>query len=365
MNKTIALTIFAPLAAMAWQNGSGVAPVVVFGQFTDPNEAAFTVNVPRDWKVSGGTARRSAVDVRHVLRATSPDGGIEVFLDDPSIVPRQTPNGMMAQMGLREGQVIQGAWGGPLMIQRYRAGQEYARDYATLKVCPAQFTGGGVLAEETAKISREAAALAATVPNMAARASAGDAYFRCGEEFGYVMATTVEASPRMGGGVSIWGVLQMAGVKVKKSDDVALAMYILHNMTASFKIDPQWQARNDRDQQALTAAVTRMQNNMMANLSQQAASRANSERSSVVGHRSIDVMSGWEARNKSHDAAMQRGSDARRGTTVTSDPAWGSRTVSNDSNYYWTRPDGSIIGTNTDTTPQVAGGGWRMMTKGQ
>jgi antitoxin component of MazEF toxin-antitoxin module len=360
MNKIVAFTIFAPLAAIAADN---VTPVVVFGQFADPNEGAFTVNVPRDWKVSGGASRRAAVDIRQVVHATSPDGNIEIFLDDPNIVPRQVPNAMMQQMGLREGQTIQGAWGGPVLLQRYRAGTEYARDYAGLKVCQAQFTGGGELAQETAEIRRQANALAQTIPSMMVRASAGDAYFKCGEALGYVQATTVEAS--MQGGVAVWAVLQMGGFKVKRAEDAPLAMYILHNMVASFHIDPQWQARNDRDQQALTAAVTRMQNNMMANLAQQSAARASSERSSVVGHpNNIDVMSGWEARNKSHDAVMQRGSDARRGTTVTSDPVYGSRTVSNDSNYYWTRPDGSIIGTNTDTVPQVGGGGWRMMSKG-
>jgi hypothetical protein len=363
MNKIVAFTLFAPLAAIAAD--TAVKPVVVFGQWADPNEGAFTVNVPRDWRVSGGASRRAAVDIRQVVRATSPDGNIEVFLDDPNIVPRQVPDAMMAQMGMREGQTIQGAWGGPLLLQRYRAGNEYARDYAGLKVCQAQFTGGSELAAETADIRRQANALAATIPGMIVRASAGDAYFRCGgEALGYVQATTVEAG--MQRGAVIWAVLQMGGFKVKRAEDATLAMYILHNMVASFHIDPQWQARNDRDQQALTASVTRMQNNMMANLAQQSAARAASERSSVVGHggNNIDVMSGWEARNKSHDAVMQRGSDARRGTTVTNDPAFGSRTVSNDSNYYWTRPDGSIIGTNTDTVPQVGGGGWRMMSNG-
>jgi hypothetical protein len=50
----------------------------------------------------------------------------------------------------------------------------------------------------------------------------------------------------------------------------------------------------------------------------------------------------------------------RRGITVTSDPLWGDRTVSNNSYYYWTRPDGSIVGTNTDAPPP--GGDWRQMT---
>jgi hypothetical protein len=81
----------------------------------------------------------------------------------------------------------------------------------------------------------------------------------------------------------------------------------------------------------------------------------------VVRGNNIDVMSGWEARNKSRDAVMQRGHEARRGVTATEDPVWGSRTVPNSSNYYWTRPDGSIAGTMTTTPPNYSDG-WGLMT---
>jgi hypothetical protein len=139
-------------------------------------------------------------------------------------------------------------------------------------------------------------------------------------------------------------------------------MYILHTMTSSFRFDPQWEARSEHEAQALTSAVTQTQQRAMAaTLAQEAASRASQERSSVVHGNNNDVMSGWEARNKVRDATMQRDSDVRRGVTTTEDPVWGSRTVSNNYNYYWTRPDGSIMGTTTDTPPDYSNG-WRMMT---
>jgi hypothetical protein len=354
----LATSIVAPVV------DAGVIPVVVFNQWTDPVERAFTLNVPADWVITGGSARRSAVDIRQVVRASSSNGDIQIFLDDPNIIPRQVPNMYMMQAGMREGQIIQGGWGGPVLVQRYRSGAEYARDYTTLKVCPARFTGGSDLAAETADVQRQANTYAANLP-FAARGSAGDAYFRCGDEYGYVTATTIEVAPRMGAGVTIWAVLQMGGFRVKRAEDVPGALYILHNMLATFKIDAQWQARSQRDSEVMTATVTRMQNAMMSNLAQQSASRANSERSSVVGNKSFDVMAGWEARNKIHDDVMARGSDARRGATTVNDAAWGNRTVANNSSYYWTRPDGSIVGTDTTTTPQIAGGGWRMMSTNQ
>jgi hypothetical protein len=111
----------------------------------------------------------------------------------------------------------------------------------------------------------------------------------------------------------------------------------------------------------MTASITNMQHSIAANLQQQAAARAQQDRASVVRGNNIDVMSGWEKNNKIRDAAMERDSEVRRGVTTTEDPVWGSRTVSNSYNYYWTRADGSIIGTTTDTTPTANGGGWRIM----
>jgi hypothetical protein len=338
-------------------------PVVMFAGWRDPNEGAFTLNVPKGWEITGGASRRSAVDIRHIVRATAPGGRIHIFIDDPNIVPRQVPDQMMQRMGMREGQTIQGAWGGPLLLQRFRSGAQYSRDYTGLKVCPnAQYTGGADLARETNDMNREVMAFAAQA-GMNARASVGDAYFHCGAQLGYVTATTVFAGPRMGQGAQMWFVMAMSGFTVESEADAAYALYILHTMTASFQLDPQWEARSQRDTQALTQSVTHMQNAMMSDLKQSWAAQADRERSSVVSrNKPFDVMSGWEARNKTMDKVFEKDTEVRRGVTVTEDPVWGSRTVSNDYNYYWTRPDGSIVGTTTDTAPRLDGGGWRMMT---
>lgn len=334
-----------------------VLPVVMFTEWRDPREGAFTISVPETWTVTGGTARRSAVDIRLPLSAATADGRVQMSFDDPDIVPRQEPNRMTPY---REGQVIQGAWGGPLLIASFRTGAQYAQEYVSTRVCPkAEFTNVGDLKPETDQMNAEVAPLAmAAGANV--RAAVGEAYFTCGTDLGYFTATTILASPR-GAGVSIWEVNKISGFIVKQSADAAYAMYILHTMNASFKLDPRWKANAERDTQNLTASVTRMQNAMAANLVQQAASRASQTRSSVVGRNNIDVMSGWEARNKAHDAGTANRDAARRGVTTTVDPVWGSRAVSNDYNYYWTRPDGSIVGTTTTTPPDYSNG-WRLMT---
>jgi len=338
-----------------------VLPVVMFTTWRDPQEGAFTLSVPQGWQVSGGAMRRSAVDITHVVRAATPDGRVQIFINDADIVAHEVPNQLTAMAGLREGQMTKGAWGGPVLLERYHNGSQFAQEYIPKRICPqAKFTGGGLLPSETQQMNAQVVPYGRSMGSNAG-SSVGEVYFRCGSDFGYVTATSVYTAPLTGQGVTMWFIYQISGFAVKKSVDAAFAMYVLHTMTASFRFDPQWEARSEREAQALTASVTNMQHAMAANLAQQSANRAAQERASVVHGNNIDVMSGWEARNKVRDATMERDSQVRRGATTTEDPVWGSRTVSNNYNYYWTRADGSIVGTTTNTPPDY-NNQWRVMT---
>ena len=336
-------------------------PVVMFTSWRDPREGAFTLSVPQGWQVNGGAMRRSAVDITHVVRAGTPDSRVQIFINDADIVAHEVPNQLTSMAGLREGQMTKGAWGGPVLLERYRNGFQFAQEYVSKKVCPqAQFTGGGELPNETRQMNAQVVPYGRSMSSNAG-SSVGEVYFRCGSDFGYVTATSVYIAPLSGQGVTMWFIYQISGFAVKKSVDATFAMYVLHTMTASFRFDPEWQARSEREAQALTSSITNMQHAIAASLAQQSANRAAQERSSVVHGNNIDVMSGWEARNKIRDATMERDSEVRRGVTTTEDPVWGSRTVSNNYNYYWTRSDGSIVGTTTNTPPDY-NNQWRMMT---
>jgi hypothetical protein len=338
-----------------------VLPVVMFTTWRDPREGAFTLSVPQGWQVSGGAMRRSAVDITHVVRAGTSDGRVQIFINDADIVPHEVPNQLTAAAGFREGQMTKGAWGGPVLLERYHNGSQFAQEYIRKRICPqAEFTGGGELPNETQEMNAQVVPYGRSMGSNAG-SSVGEVYFRCGSDLDYVTATSVYTAPLTGQGVTMWFIYQISGFAVKKSVDATFAMYVLHTMTASFRFDPEWESRSEREAQALTSSVTNMQRAMAASLAQQSASRAAQERSSVVHGNNIDVMSGWEARNKVHDATMERDSEVRRGVTTTEDPVWGSRTVSNNYNRYWTRADGSIVGTATDTPPDY-NNQWRMMT---
>ena len=326
--------------------------VIMFTAWRDPREGAFTMNVPQGWQVTGGTIRNSAIDPRPVVRATSPDHRIQVFYGDANLIPREVPNRMTAFAGMREGQTVQGAWGGPILLARYQTGEQFARGYIAAQLCRApQITSAGTLQDASSQLS--AAALAyGRAQGASAQAWVGETNFQCGARTGYVRASTVLAGSATGQGVGIWIIMELGGFMAADPSQVAMARYILNNMAGSFKLDPQWEARQAQTTRDVTGAVTRAQQQMAASIAQHARQQAQSNQ--------IDVMSGWEKRNKVMDGIMQRDSDTRLGITTATDDITGSHTVSNDFTYHWTRPDGSIVGTNTDTPPDYSSG-WRMM----
>src|SRR5689334_10106918 len=59
--------------------------------FTDPYEAAFTIEVPRGWKVAGGVVRKIPLVPNLVLRVLSPDRRTLIALGDPDSAPYNTP----------------------------------------------------------------------------------------------------------------------------------------------------------------------------------------------------------------------------------------------------------------------------------
>lgn len=86
---------------------------VIWTTFSDPNESAFTIDVPSGWKVEGGMVRRSALDVSAFLRALSPDGSAMILMGDPGPAVFRLP----------------GYLAGPA-ARAYVPGQKFAQQYA-------------------------------------------------------------------------------------------------------------------------------------------------------------------------------------------------------------------------------------------
>src|SRR6185295_8107981 len=136
--RTLILSIAIPVVACA-QTAANKSPQTPSGNNTffvtwkDPSQNAFQVGVPQGWKVTGGMVHPNVVEAHGVVRLQSPDGKIQVFLDDPDVHPRQVPNQMTQFAGLREGQTVPGGWGGPVLLARYLTGTQFAQQYAQAK----------------------------------------------------------------------------------------------------------------------------------------------------------------------------------------------------------------------------------------
>lgn len=59
--------------------------------FTDPYENAFTIGVPRGWKVAGGVVRKNPLAPTLVLRVLAPDRRTLIAVGDPDSVPFNQP----------------------------------------------------------------------------------------------------------------------------------------------------------------------------------------------------------------------------------------------------------------------------------
>ena len=200
--------------------------------FTDPNEHAFTMDVPAGWHVQGGMSRRGPIDVSPYMRVESPDGQQLLMLGDAGPVYFQTPG-----FGAR----------GP--THRYLPGEEYVRNYVQQSVAPLcdnlRFQSGA----ERADIAN--GLLAQQAPR--AQHDAGEAIFSCSHaekaaRVYMVAATFLYVSPiRTLPGT--WGVVMLAGC-IAPPDRLDASRKIVLHMLVSSRYDRQWvlaqQARVDQ-----------------------------------------------------------------------------------------------------------------------
>src|SRR5712692_2991260 len=166
-----------------------------FVTWKEPNEGAYTINVPQGWKISGGIWRRTPVDVRSAVNVVSQGGAIHLFIGDYDVPPAREPDAVTQVAGLREGQIYDGT-----LLARYQTGVQFAQRYPAWKLCrQPQIVQSGILRKETETLNAEVGRYGRSMAT-AASASVGEVIFRCGAAEGFVMATTLLARPASGRG---------------------------------------------------------------------------------------------------------------------------------------------------------------------
>jgi hypothetical protein len=334
----------APPAPSPARGATQAANNTFFVTWRDPREDAFQVGVPQGWQVSGGLMQTNALEPHGVVRLQSPDGKIQIFFDDPDLHPNQVPDQMTQFAGLREGQFLKGAWGGSVMVARYQTGAQFAQQYIRTKLCrQATLTDASELREPTAQMNAILQPYARQERSIA-QASVGEAAFQCGGSAGYVMANTFYLKAAAGPTAVMWFVFRLGGYQVSDPQQAGLAYYVLNTLVETFKTNPQWEAKNAQQVQAVTGAVSKMQNDMAKSIAQYGQRQASSASAGGFNHPNTgqlptDLRKKWAIEDKS----LQKFSDATMGQTWMHSSSGSNVRVSNSSTNWWRDYSGNVV----------------------
>ena len=315
----------------AWAQTTGGHPVAAipvvqhWQRFSDPNEGAFDLEMPQGWKVSGGTVRHNALQYRGWASAVSPDGATVLGINDPAEQSYATP-----MYGFPVGSIYNGGGGTAYLVAPYESGVQFATSWGSKKL-QAYCTSIKV----TDKNPRLDIAQQINAISVSASVSHdfGEATFACEKNAipmtAYVFAgiTAIRTGPQGG----LW-YADIIEAFLAPAPVAGLAAGLLAHMVRSVHLNPTWVAR--QSQTNLDVSHIAAQTNAAI---------------------SDSIMHSWEAKGATMDRVMEEGSRARLGIDVYADAATGTRyTVANSYQYYWANASGTVVGTDTDTSPGAA-----------
>jgi hypothetical protein len=341
MRKILAVLLLpaflSPASAAATGRPVAAMPLVRhWAVYQDPAEHAFQLEMPQGWKLSGGTARHSALQYRHWASALSPNGAGIIQINDPNEPTYIPPSQLLATSGFRVGSTYNAGAGNTYIVAPYQSGVQFAASWGQRRF--ASYCTAPRLASSRARpeLAQQMNSLARTI---GMRYDYGEATFTCqrnGIDYtGYVCARTLLA--QSGGPAGLWLADSIQGFFAPTRVS-GLAAGVLAHMVKSFRVDQAWAERQSR---------TTME-----------VSRINSQANEAI---SSTIMGVWENRGAVIDRVMDEGSRDRLGIDIYSDPATGDEyTVGNTSRYYWTDPHGDIVGTDTADPP---GPGYRQLNR--
>jgi hypothetical protein len=302
-------------------------------RFQDPKENAFSLETPAGWRTTGGATRMASVDVRKAVTTVSPDGKIRITGGDAELPAFTEPNQMLEMTGFHEGSWYSPGYGVNQIVRRYMTGTQFAREYVTrmaAKDCAnINFTDAKDRPDVDAPLNRLVSQLASVGGLM--QIHSGEVRFTCtwnGQPAaGYYFAGSLR-SGAAGTPVSIWHIEYLYGYLAARDQEPA-AQSIMGHMLATYKDNPEWMAMQSR-----TTAAT---------------SRIVSQTQDAVSKMISDT---FDYKNRSGDEVSRRRENSILGTVDVVDPNTGEQfKVENSGNYFWLDNRGTIVGTETSTTP--------------
>ncbi len=310
----------------------GGQPALSWVRWQDPKENAFSFEVPTGWNAAGGLFRFASVDTRTAWQLSSPDGQVRITGGDAEVPPFTVLTPTLATSGFYEGSWYSPGYGLNMMVRRYLPGVVFAREYVQRKAprdcAELTFTE---TRERPDAVQALNALYAQSAGYVVSTLTAGEVAFTCRQNnqpmSGYYFAgTKLNQSP----GVAQWYLEYLFGF-LAAAPRVAEAQSVLHHVIGSIQINPQWAAT----QQGIAANTSRI------------VSRTQQEISKTIS----DTY--WN-RQGVMDELSRRRSNATLGVEDVLDPASGRQIkIESGSDYYWIDHRGAIVGTQTDTRPNL------------
>ena len=222
-------------------NAAGSLGSVQWTSFSDPNEQAFTAEVPAGWTVKGGLVRHTSTDPGIVIRMVSPDRRSYLMVGDPGVTLWSTP-----------AHTIFGRPPSGPATRPYLPAAEFARTYVDQSI-PSVCTNPVVTGQ---KARADLAQGPWTKFNPQAHHDGGEATFTCqmggAPAQGIVAAATyIYQMPGTFGG-NLWTADFLAGV-ISTHDRYDTGVDMVRHVVASIHINPGWMQR----QQQATAQAAR------------------------------------------------------------------------------------------------------------
>jgi hypothetical protein len=185
---------------------AAATPAVAFQRFEEPQEKAYSVELPAAWRTALGVFRVGALAPRFETSAVSPDGAITVFLGERNVGTFTVPTPELAQFGMREGMTYNPSGIHPTPVLRYLPGADFGRYWLGMRLQGAQATGG----RQRPDLAQRLAAERYRYGNvMNARVDAGEVEFEYQGRRGRVVVATELYGGQMG--VANWTLIFHAG----------------------------------------------------------------------------------------------------------------------------------------------------------
>ena len=218
-------------SAQAAKPAASHASTVAWTTFQDPAEQAFHVQVPRDWKITGGLYRFGQLDPRFMIDMVSPDGKTDIRLGDYRVPPFAPLTPTLMSLGFREGSRYSPRNVAQEVVANYRPGWVFADVYGQGRF--------GSLCRHLSLKSMQKTDPVHQGGN--GTTTAGEVVYACdsasGPQIAYVFAET-QFIPMQSSGV--WLVSWLYSFIAPQAQAADALKITLHSLS-TLEIDPQWE----------------------------------------------------------------------------------------------------------------------------